>query len=146
MFETDSPVTRLCAAGMAVDGDPAAAHAFFLQAWSARRDDFDASVAAHFMARHQPTPAARLHWNRLAVQYAEAVPGNRAYPLLASLYLNLADSLLTHGDITDASAAAGRGVTALQFLAPSGYREFVAHGLERVQDRIRQAGGVPADI
>ena len=71
MIDGDSPVARLCAAGMAVDGDPTAASTLFRQAWDARRDDYEASIAAHFIARHQPSLADSLHWNRLAVHHAE---------------------------------------------------------------------------
>jgi hypothetical protein len=146
VFEIESSVARLCAAGMAVDGDPAAAHALFLQAWDARQDDFDACIAAHFLARHQPTTADTLHWNRLAVHYAEAVPGSRAHPLLASLYLNLADSYFTVGDLAEAATVAARGVAALDFLPLDGYREFVARGLHRVQSRICNAEVRVADV
>jgi hypothetical protein len=48
-IEGDSEVARLCAAGMSVDGDHAAALALFMQAWDLRRDDYEASIAAHFV-------------------------------------------------------------------------------------------------
>jgi hypothetical protein len=146
MIDADSHVARLCAAGMAVDGDPAAAHALFLQAWAAREDDYEASIAAHFLARHQPSAAETLHWNQLAASHAEAVPGTRAHPLLASLYLNLADSYLTLGDLTEAAAAAARGIAALELLPTGGYREFVARGLERMQARTHDADVQRGDV
>jgi hypothetical protein len=139
VMDSDSPVVRLCAAGMAVDGDPEAARALFRQAWAVRQDDLDASIAAHFLARHQPSTADTLYWNRIAVEHAESVPGTRAEPLLASLYLNLADSHFTVGDLAEAAAIAVRGVAALEFLPPGGYREFVAQGLLRLQARIRES-------
>ena len=71
MIDGESVVARLCAAGMAVDGDAAAARALFQQAWDARRDDYEASIAAHFVARHQPSLDDSLHWNRVAVEHAE---------------------------------------------------------------------------
>lgn len=67
-FDPDNPVMQLCAAGMQVDGEPDKARPLFEQAWNARRDDFDASVAAHFLARHQPTPAATREWNERALR------------------------------------------------------------------------------
>ena len=145
MIDGDSVVARLCAAGMAVDGDAVAAGALFQQAWDARRDDYEASIAAHFMARHQPSPNETLYWNRLAAEHAEAVPDARAKPLLASLYLNLADSYLALGHSASATIAAERGVAALQFLPANGYRDFVAGGLQRVRARIAQAAAPPAD-
>lgn len=146
MIDGDNPVAQLCAAGMAIDGDPSAAHAFFLQAWDSRGDDYDASIAAHFLARHQPSPSDTLHWNRVAAAHAEAVPDTRAKPLLASLYLNLGDSYLALGHAVDAAAVAERGVAALQFLPLGGYRQFVAHGLRRLQSRLAQGAVPEADI
>ncbi|HJQ22101.1 MAG TPA: hypothetical protein VJ867_17285 [Gemmatimonadaceae bacterium] len=136
MIDGESAVVRLCAAGMAVDGDPAAAGALFKQAWEARRDDYEASIAAHFLARHQPTPSDTLHWNRIAAEHAEAVLDDRAKPLLASLYLNLGDSYLSLGYVAEAAVAAARGTAALQFLPPDGYRESVSRGLQRLHSRI----------
>jgi hypothetical protein len=121
---------------MAVDGDAAAASALFTQGWESRRDDYEASIAAHFVARHQPTAADTLHWNRIAVEHAESVPDDRARPLLASLYLNLADSLLDLGYVADASAAADRGIAALEFLPAGGYRELTSRGLQGLLSRI----------
>ena len=68
-----NPVVSLCAEGIAAEGTPAEARRLFELAWAARRDDYDAAVAAHFLARHQPTPEETLRWNTLAVQHAEAI-------------------------------------------------------------------------
>ena len=144
MIDADSLTAQLCVAGMTVDGDPVAARAYFDRAWEARRDDYDASVAAHFVARHQPTAADTLRWNQVAVEHAHAVPGGRAHPLLASLYLNLGDSYLAVGRTTDAVVAAERGFAALQYLPPDGYRAFVAQGLERLRSRAATAVGTLA--
>ena len=146
MIEGESVVARLCAAGMAVDGDAVAAGALFRQAWDARRDDYEASIAAHFVARHQPTLEDSLYWNRVAAEHAEAVTDERAKPLLASLYLNLADSYLALGHSAEATIVAEQGVAALQFLAADGYRDFVSRGLQRVHARIAQAVAPRTDI
>ncbi len=145
MIDSDSDVVRLCAEGMAVEGAAAAAAALFQKAWDARRDAFEASIAAHYLARHQPSPAETLHWNRVAVESAEAVDGDRAKPLLASLYLTLGDSCLALGFTEDAEAAARRGVDALHFLPTDGYRQFVSHGLQRLLARIAAGGPPPED-
>jgi len=145
MIDGNGVVARLCAAGMAIDGDAVAAGALFRQAWEARRDDYEASIAAHFLARHQPTPHEALYWNRVAAECAEAVTDERAKPLLASLYLNLADSYLALGHSARATIAAEQGVAALQFLPADGYRDFVAGGLQRVRARIAQAASPVAD-
>ena len=123
---------------MNVDGDPAAAHALFMQAWDSRRDDYEASIAAHFVARHQPAVEQSLHWNQLAVDHAEAVDDARAQSLFASLYLNLGESLRLVGQYPEALAAATRGLSWLDFLPAGGYRDFVEGGLRRLAKRTSQ--------
>lgn len=141
-IDPTNPVVALCAEGMAAEGTPAVARELFARAWAARRDDYDAAVAAHFVARHQPTPAETLHWNALAVRHAEAVADGRAASLLASLYLNLGDAQAKVGDLAAARASASVAATHLATLPPGGYREFVALGVRRLATRI---GGVPDD-
>ncbi len=84
LFDPESPVMQLCAAGMAVDGEPQKARVLFEAAWAARRDDFDASVAAHFLARHQSTPRDVLDWNERALRHADVVQVERAAALVPS--------------------------------------------------------------
>jgi tetratricopeptide (TPR) repeat protein len=138
-MDLSNPVVALCAQGMTVDGTPQEAIRLFEQAWAIRADDFDAAVAAHFLARHQFTDAATLHWNVLAVQHAEAVSDDRAAELLASLYLNLGDSHARLGQHASARTAAQRAADHLATLAPGGYRDFVAMGIERLTQRLESA-------
>jgi hypothetical protein len=134
-----NPVIALCAEGMALEGNADAARRLFERAWAARRDDFEAAVAAHFVARHQSTPVATLHWNALAVQHAEAVTDDRTAGLLASLYLNLGDAHARLGHQISARAAVQRAADHLAALPPGGYREFVAMGIERLTRRLETA-------
>jgi hypothetical protein len=135
-IDPNNPVVALCAAGMAIEGDSSAALALFEQAWEARRDDYDASIAAHFLARHQPTPESRLHWNLLAAEHAEAVADDRVKEFRASLYLNLADAYLAAGDSTAAYSAAARASASVDDLPIGGYRSFVEGGIERLKRRL----------
>jgi hypothetical protein len=135
-IDAANPVVALCAAGMEREGTPAEARRLFEEAWAARRDDYDASVAAHFLARHQDAPAETLRWNALAVRHAEAVPDGRANELLASLYLNVADSYATVGQIDAATAAADKALRSLELLPAAGYRDFIAMGIQRLRHRL----------
>lgn len=137
-IDPNNPVVALCAAGMAIEGDSSAARALFEQAWEARRDDYDASIAAHFLARHQPTVESRLHWNSLAAQHAEAVKDDRVVELKASLYLNLGDAYLAAGNLADAHAAADRASASLGDLPVGGYRTFVERAIQNLQARLAQ--------
>jgi hypothetical protein len=104
-IDSEHPVVELCAAGMAAEGTPAEARRLFEQAWAARRDDYDACIAAHFLARHQGSADSTLHWNALAVRHAEAVTDGRAAELYASLYLNLGDA---HAALGQSEGGRGR--------------------------------------
>jgi hypothetical protein len=131
-----NPVVALCAAGMERDGTPDEARRLFEQAWEARQDDYDASIAAHFLARHQPTPEETLRWNAVAVRHAELVTDGRATELFASLYLNLADSLATTGETAAAIAASQTALERVELLPEGGYRDFVAMGIRRLRSRL----------
>jgi hypothetical protein len=137
--DPDNPVVALCAAGMAVDGDPEQARALFMRAWSIHRDDYEASIAAHFLARHQPTDEETLAWNERALRHAMMVSDGRTTEFLASLYLNVGDSYLAAHRPDDATAAARLARTHLAALPAGGYRDFVEYGIRRLEDRIHSA-------
>lgn len=142
MIDPSNPVVALCAEGMALEGSPPEARRCFEQAWEARRDDLDAAIAAHYLARHQPTVAERLHWNRVAAQHADAVTDGRADALCASLYLNLADALAVAGETTAALHALERAAEGLPALPAGGYRQLIEGGIERLRARL-QARSTP---
>lgn len=137
-FDPANPVIALCAAGMQVDGVPDEARALFEQAWAIRVDDFDASVAAHFLARHQSSAADTLHWNEVALRHADALTDDRVHSLLPSLCLNLADSYLTAERIDDARVIADRATRALEGLPEGGYTELVRGGIARLHARLAE--------
>jgi GNAT superfamily N-acetyltransferase len=146
MFDTidpDNPVVALCAKGMAVEGTPDVALSYFTQAWNARRDDYDAAIAAHFLARHQPTIEDTLHWNVVAARHAEQVTDGRAAALLPSLYLNLGDARARIGQTAPAIEALRRAHECLSDLPDDGYRSFIAMGLDRLAQRLG-CGPVPS--
>ena len=146
LIDPTNPVVALCAAGMAAEGTPTEARRLFEQAWAARRDDYDAAIAAHFVARHQATAADALHWNALAVRHAEAVADGRASGLLASLYLNRGDAQANVGDVPAAAAAVRRAAEHLAAVPPGGYRQFVALGIRRLAERLGGASPVQPAI
>lgn len=136
LLDPTNPVVALCAEGMKAEGTPAEAARLFALAWAARRDDFDAAIAAHFVARHQQTPDETLRWNALAVEHAAAVTDGRADGFLASLYLNLGDAQANVGDFEAAAESARRATAHLAAVAPGGYREWVAMAIRRLAARV----------
>ncbi len=94
MIDLDNPVIQLCLSGTQAefDGRPEAARSAYLQAWELAQDDYEACVAAHYVARLQSDPAVTLHWNQVALARAEAVNDERVRSFFPSLYLNLGQS------------------------------------------------------
>ena len=136
MIDPTNPVVALCAEGMATEGTPAEARRLFERAWAMRRDDYDAAIAAHFLARHQDSPAETLRWNEIAVRHAEAVHDGSATAFLASLYLNLGDAHAKLGNTAASIDAVQRAAVNLAHVPAGGYRDFVVYGVRRLAERL----------
>src|SRR4051794_39829744 len=93
-MDPHNATVQLCLAGMQAEGrgDPAGAREAFERAWLVATDDFDACVAAHYLARQQPTPEATLHWNLESLGRALAVGDDRVSDFYPSLHINLGHS------------------------------------------------------
>ncbi|MCO5210658.1 MAG: hypothetical protein M9936_13265 [Caldilinea sp.] len=103
-MNSDSRVVQLCIAGAQAEFDRRRDDAarLYAAAWDAATDDFEACVAAHYVARFQPDAQATLHWNKVALARAEAVNDERVQPFFPSLYLNLGQSYEDLGQPTEA--------------------------------------------
>lgn len=143
-LDPHNPVVALCAAGMQVEGTPDRALALFERAWAQRTDDFDACVAAHYVARHQATSADTLRWNEVALQHADAVTDPRVHDFIPSLCLCLADSYLTFGRLAEAERLAWRTRETVDRLPVGGYRELIRGGVARLTERLRAASAADA--
>jgi hypothetical protein len=90
------------------------ARTLYEQAWDARQDDYDACMAAHYLARFQDTAEESFRWNQLALQHAISVGDERVKGFYPSLYLNLGPSYEVLGNQLEAqryySLAAELGV------------------------------------
>ena len=130
-MDPNNPVVKLCAAGMAAEGEGrrADAKALFEQAWAARADDFDGCIAAHYVARHQETPEAELAWNREALVRADASGNDGVRGFYPSLYLNLAHSLERLGRLAEAHEHYTRAAARLVALPESPYADLVRMGV-----------------
>ncbi|MCK7520351.1 MAG: hypothetical protein MZV64_23045 [Ignavibacteriales bacterium] len=62
------------------------------QAWQARKDDYDACIAAHYVAHFQENPEETLRWNQIASDHANAVKDEWVREFHPSLYLNMGRS------------------------------------------------------
>jgi tetratricopeptide (TPR) repeat protein len=142
-MDPENPVVKLCAAGMAAEGEGrgADAKALFEQAWETSRDDFEACIAAHYVARHQATPEATFEWNQRALHRAQAAGDERVRDFLPSLYLNYAHSLEQLGRTREACSYYGLAAARLDDLPPGGYAQLVRSGVAAGQRRTCTGGG-----
>jgi tetratricopeptide (TPR) repeat protein len=103
-MDTENAVVALCIKGTQAEfaGRLEEARALYWRAWEAARDDFEACVAAHYVARHQPRPEDALHWNQVALRHAMAVGDARVESLYPSLYVNLGHAYEVLGRETEA--------------------------------------------
>ena len=91
MMDPANPVIRLCLAGTRAqfEGRAEAACTLFWQAWQAARDDYEACVAAHYVASCQTMPMATLHWHQEALTRATKADLEQVKSFYPSLYVNL---------------------------------------------------------
>jgi len=99
-----NPVVQLCAQGTQAefDGRIDDAKALYARAWESARDDFEACVAAHYVARRQDNPAETMRWNEVALARANAVADDRVQSFYPSLYVNLGHSHEMMGNLSEA--------------------------------------------
>lgn len=104
MIDIDNPVTQRCIEGSRAEfeGRLEDAHRWYRQAWDMAQDDYEACIAAHYLARFQATPADIFHWNREALRRAEAVDAGRVQAFLPSLYLSMGYACEQIGDMKEA--------------------------------------------
>ncbi len=139
-MDADNPVVKLCVVGMEAEGEGRMeeAHALFMLAWEARQDDVDGCIAAHYVARHQPTPEATFHWNQLALQCAERTEDQGVEGFYPSLYLNMGKSYEAMGNESEARRYYDLAAACLGTLPDSPYKDMVTFGVKAGQERQRQ--------
>jgi hypothetical protein len=130
-MDPQNPVVQRCVAGMQAEAEdrPETARQLFQQAWDLRQDDFEACIAAHYLARHQATPADTLAWNQAALDFALAVGDERVRLWFASLYLNLGWSHEQLGQPSEAAHFYALAVAHSADLPNDGYGSVVRSAL-----------------
>jgi hypothetical protein len=139
VMDPENPVVLLCAEGMRAEsaGRAADAAALFERPWAARTDAFEACIAAHYVARHQPSPEDTLHWNREALAHADAVRDRSVAGFYPSLYLNLAHSFEVLGDTVPARRCYSLARERLTHLAAGdAYGDLVRRGISEGMARM----------
>lgn len=126
-MDPNNPVVRLCAEGMGAEaeGRDDAARDLFLQAWEVAADDYEKCVAAHYLARHQPTPEETLRWNQESLDRAALVGDERVAGFYPSLHLNLAKACGELGRTDEARRHYERAAAHIGALPPGPYGDMI---------------------
>ena len=103
-MKIDNPVIKLCVEGTQAEfqGLIDKARSLYQKAWEAAQDEYEACIAAHYVARRQEDPRERLHWNQIALDKANAVSDNSVQAFYPSLFLNMGQSHELLGNINEA--------------------------------------------
>lgn len=103
MIDPENPVVKLCIQITQAEfqGRLEDARRLADQAWAASRDNYEACMAAHYVARFQESSQEKLRWNMEALRRAEAA-GEQVRDFYPSLYLNLGQSHELLGDQAEA--------------------------------------------
>jgi len=93
-MDTNNSVIQLCIQGTRAEFEHriADARASYQQAWESHTDDYEACIAAHYVARFQDNPQDTLHWNQIAMDHANKANHEPVREFYPSLYLNLGRS------------------------------------------------------
>jgi len=147
-MDPNNAVVKLCAQGMEEEskGNAEEAARLFEQAWSKSTNDFERCIAAHYLARHQPSPPLALQWNQEAIDCADRVTDGTVAEFLPSLFLNLGKS---HEDLRNPEKAGELYQCAADRLGslPAGaYRDIVEDGIRRGLQRVGAADRNDPDV
>lgn len=137
-MDPDNPIVKLCAEGMKaeMEGRADEARLLFMQAWQQRKDDYEACLAAHYVARHQKTPEEILRWNQESLDRANAVNDARVHGFYPSLYLNMGKANEDLGNREQAKVYYELAAAKLNYLPEGRYGDIVRDGIKRGLQRV----------
>ena len=103
-MDTTNPIIQLCMEGTRAEFEHRMddARLLYRQAWDNHTDDYEACIAAHYVARFQDSVEESLRWNQIALDCASAVNDERVNDFYPSLYLSLGHSYEVVGNQSEA--------------------------------------------
>ena len=90
-MDINNPIVKLCMEGTRAEFEKRIndARILYQQAWDVSTNDYEACIAAHYVARFQESPEETLRWNQLALEHADKVRDGSVKDFYPSLYVNL---------------------------------------------------------
>jgi hypothetical protein len=137
------------AVGLALAGDTERGREALTDCWQATTDADHAQrcVIAHYLADLQSSLDEEVGWDEAALsEHAQVSDGDLAPVgitstdcMAPSLHLNLGDGYLRQGRLDAAEAQLEAGMSARGALAADGYGDLIRSGLDRLEERLREA-------
>lgn len=140
-MDPNNVIVKLCADGMQAEtnGRLDEAKKLYEQAWAKHNTDYEACIAAHYLARRQSSAEDEFKWNKVALERAGSVDSDLVDGFWASLYLNLGHSYEKLGDWSAARENLRVAQRHLEDVSEGRYKEIVRQGIENVLMRISQS-------
>ena len=144
-IDPNNPIVKLCIEGLRSEGVGRLndARRLYEQAWRSSRDDFEACIAAHYLARQQHSEEDTLRWNREALDRADKADVSLVSEFYASLYLNMGHSYETLQAIAEARQCHELALKHVAALPNGAYAQTVRNGVERALARTELPGKSP---
>jgi len=136
-FDPDNPIVKLCAEGMNVEGEPEKALLYFQRAWDEATTNFERFIAAHYLARQQPTVAEKLKWDETSLELALTVQDEPMQDVYPSLYLNIGKGYEDLGDFNRARHHYRLAKRFADTLPNDGYNNLIRTGIQNGLSRVR---------
>jgi hypothetical protein len=91
-MESNNPVITLCIEGVwaELEDREEDARLHYRRAWDSRANDYEACLAAHYLARIQDSAEDMLHWNLKALELAFTADQEKVRDFYPSLYMSIA--------------------------------------------------------
>jgi tetratricopeptide (TPR) repeat protein len=108
----------------------------FMRAWEIAISHYEQFIAAHYVARHQHSVAAKLQWDLKALEAAQKAGNEEITGAYPSLYLNIAKC---YEDLGEYETARQNYQAALSFaasLSDDGYGKMIKSGILAGLDRV----------
>lgn len=137
-FDPDNDIIKLCAQGMDFEGKGEIGKAIlmFQQAWDQSSDATEKFIAAHYLARHQESVAAKLTWDERALQFALEIEDESIKSNYPSLYLNVAKCFEDMAEFEMAKDHYQQAHAFASFLPEDGYGKMIRSGIEKGLERV----------
>lgn len=136
-MDASNHVVKLCVEGMRAEADGRLdeAKTLYEKAWADHETDYEACIAAHYLARRQHSVDEELRWNKAALERADGVDAGLVGGFYASLHLNMGHSYEKLGDMGAARHHFRLAQDKLDAVPEGPYKEIVRRGIDNALTR-----------